>query len=153
MFITPVVIVNYFQLWLVLFLIGLMNSFIWIWAIGKGLQKFSQSVSTGLFKIAFWIPFIYIWTFIAFMLFNLFVRKVASMNADVEAEIFYWVGVISIGCIIYGLLFIGRLIRSVELGKKPLVKDHVVESVLMLFPPVGVWVIQARLNKIIANRQ
>jgi hypothetical protein len=130
-----------------------MNSFVWVWSINEKLQSFSQTISNKLFKVAFWIPFIYIWTFIAFMLFNLFVRKVKSINIEVEIMIFTAVGVISICCIFYGLIYIGRLIRSVELGKKPSMKDHLIESVLMLFPPIGLWIIQPKLNRIIANQQ
>jgi hypothetical protein len=153
MFVSPMIVINFFQFWLVLFLVGLMNSFVWVWSINEKLQSFSQTISNKLFKVAFWIPFIYIWTFIAFMLFNLFVRKVKSINIEVEIMIFTAVGVISICCIFYGLIYIGRLIRSVELGKKPSMKDHLIESVLMLFPPIGLWIIQPKLNRIIANQQ
>jgi hypothetical protein len=96
---------------------------------------------------------VYIWSFIAFMLFNFFVRKVKSFNVEVEMMIFVGLGIVSVFCIIYGLIYIGRLIRSIELGKKPSIKDHLIESVLMLFPPVGLWIIQPKLNKIIENKQ
>src|SRR5690606_9181673 len=149
----PMVFANYFQLWLIIFSISVMNSFVWVWAVGRELQKRTLETHSKLFKIAFWIPFIYIWAFISFMLFNFFVRKVKSINFEIEMMVFIAIGVLSIICIIYGLVLIGRLLRTVELEKRPAWKDHILESVLMLFPPVGLWIVQPKLNKIIAGRK
>ena len=150
-FIAPAVIGLCFRLWLILFLISLMNSFIWVWAIVKELEKLSRSISTKLFKIAFWIPFIYIWKFICIMLCSAFGRKIKSINPEIEMTIFVCWGVLSVLCIIYGLAFIGRLIKSIELGRPLSIKEHIAESLLMLFPPIGIWIIQPKLNKIIAQ--
>ena len=72
----PDLILTYFPFALALFLIGLANSFAWVWVIVHELKKTVKSINTKLFNIAFWIPFIYIWSIIGFILFNLFVRKV-----------------------------------------------------------------------------
>lgn len=127
-FIAPAVISFCFQLWLILFLISLMNCFIWVWAIVKGLEKLSSSISTKLFKIVFWIPFIYIWEFICTTLYSAFVRKIKSINPEIEMIIFVAWGILSVLCIIYGLVFIGRLIKSIESGKPLSIKEHIVES-------------------------
>jgi hypothetical protein len=108
------------------FLVGLVNSFAWIWVIVRELKKVVIAINTMWFKIAFWIPCIYIWAFIAFMLFNLFVRKIKSINQKVEGIILIAWAVLSVGCIIYGLVFVGRLIRTAELGKKPTIKEHLI---------------------------
>lgn len=151
LFVDATVIGLCFRLWLILFLISLMNSFIWVWAIVKELEKLSSSISTKLFKIAFWIPFIYIWKFICIMLCSAFGRKIKSINPEIETMIFIGWGVLSVLCIIYGLAFIGRLIRSIESGKPLSIKEHMAESLLMLFPPIGIWIIQPKLNKIITQ--
>lgn len=148
----PLFFVNNFHLWLIVFLVALMNSFIWVFAIATELQKFTATIHSAFFKIAFWIPFIYVWASIAFALFNFFVRKVKSVNIDIEMMAFAGGGSLSVICIIYGLAFIGRLIRSIELKRRPTIKDHIIESVLMLFPPVGIWIIQPRINRIVADR-
>jgi hypothetical protein len=154
LFKVPDLILAYFPFVLAAFLIGLANSFAWVWIVVVELNKVLTTINTRLFKIAFWIPFVYIWAFIAFMLFNLFVRKVKSLNQQqVEVVILIAWAVLSVCCIIYGLVFIGRIIKAVELNRKPSIKEHVLESLLMLFPPLGLWVLQPKLNKIIDAKQ
>jgi len=148
LFNSPNIFLYYLPLWLVLVLVGLMNSFIWVWAIAYELQKLSHQIHLKLFKVAFWVPFTCIWSFIAVMLFDFFIYKTKSFNIEVEMMLWKGAAIISVGCIIYGLIFLGRLIRSVELGRKPLIKNHLVESALMLFPPIGVWLVQPKLNRI-----
>ena len=146
------ILIDYLQLWLVLFLVGAANSFIWIWIIAAELEKSAPQLNVRLFKIAFWIPCIYISSFVAYMLYNLFIHKVKSINARVEVNIWMSIGVLSILCIIYGLIFMGRLIKTAELGKTASLKEHLLESTLMLFPPLGLWIIQPKLNKIVARQ-
>ena len=131
------------------FLIGLANSFAWVWAMVKELKKLVPFLSTTLFKIAFWIPFAFIWTVIAFALYNLRIRKVQSINVEIELLVSAVLGIVSIGCIIYGLIFAGRIIKAAELKKKPSIKEHLIESCLMVVPPIGLWFIQPKLNKIV----
>jgi hypothetical protein len=149
----PDLILTYFPFALALFLIGLANSFAWVWVIVHELKKTVKSINTKLFNIAFWIPFIYIWSIIGFILFNLFVRKVKSVNQQVEVIVLTILAVLSVCCIIYGLMFVGRLVKITEAGKKLPIKEHIVESVLMLFPPIGLWIIQPRINRIIARQR
>jgi hypothetical protein len=145
----PDLILGYFPIVLGLFLIGLANSFAWVWAIVKKLKKLVPFLSTTLFRIAFWIPFTFIWTNIAFALYNLRIRKVQSINVEIELLVSAVLGIISVACIIYGLIFAGRIIKAAELQKEPSIKEHLMESCLMLLPPIGLWFIQPKLNKIV----
>jgi hypothetical protein len=140
-----------FDFALFLFVCGLSNSFAWVWLIVARLKKMSSPMRFGLFSVAFWIPCVYIHAFVFFMLYNFYVRKVKSINPEVEMVIFLSLLVISIGCIFYGLVFIGRLIKAVELGRSPAWKEHLLESLLMLFPPIGLWFIQPKVNRIVAK--
>lgn len=149
LFILPDLVPGSFTIVLGLFLIGLANSFAWVWAIVKELKKSVPFVSTTLFKIAFWIPFTYVWTVIAFGLYNLRIRKIQSINVEIELVVSAALGIVSVVCIIYGLIFAGRIIKAVELQKKPSIKEHLIESCLMVVPPIGLWFIQPKLNKIV----
>lgn len=144
----PDLILYYFPIVLGLFLIGLANSFAWVWAIVNEMKKFVPPISTTLFKIAFWVPFTYIWIMIAFALYNLRIRKVQSINVEIELLVSAVLGIVSVACIIYGLIFAGRIIKAAELQKEPSIKEHLMESWLMLLPPIGLWFIQPKLNKI-----
>jgi hypothetical protein len=101
LFIAPTFILAYFPFMLAAFLAGLANCFAWVWAIAHELKKIVTSVNTTLFKVVFWIPFIYIWLIIAFMLFNLFVRKVKTVNQEVEILVLISWAILSVCCIIY----------------------------------------------------
>lgn len=142
-------LLNYFPVVLFLFLAGLTTSFIWVWQIVSKLKTLFPFMRFGFFRIAFWIPCAYSYTFIFFMLYNLFIHKVRSINVDLEIAILLGLLGISIACIFYGLVFIGRLIRAVELKKMPSLKEYILTSVIMLFPPLGLWFIQPRLNRIV----
>lgn len=145
----PELVPGSFTIVLGLFLIGLANSFAWVWAIVNEMKKFVPAISTTLFKIAFWIPFTFIWTVIAFALYNLRIRKVQSINVEIELLVSAALGILSVACIIYGLIFAGRIIKAAELQKKPSIKEHLIDSCLMVLPPIGLWFIQPKLNKIV----
>lgn len=146
----PDLILYYFPIVLGLFLIGcLANSFSWILAIVNEMTKFVPAISMTLFKIEFWVPFTYIWIIIAFALYNLRIRKVQSINVEIELLVSAVLGIVSVACIIYGLIFAGRIVKAAELQKEPSIKEHLTESCLMLLPPIGLWFIQPKLNKIV----
>jgi hypothetical protein len=149
LFTVPDLISAYFPIIFGAFLIGLSMSFAWIWTIVKQMKKLVPSVTITLFKIAFWIAFTYIWFIIGSLFFNFFIRKVQSFNIEIEMMLHGVFAILSICCIFYGLFFIGLLIKSAELGKKASFKEHLFASVAMLFPPIGLWIVQPKLNAIV----
>jgi hypothetical protein len=139
-------LLNYFPVVLFLFLAGLTTSFIWVWQIVSKLKALFPVMNFGLFRVAFCIPCAYSYMLIFFLLYNLYVQKT---NMGITEALFLSLPVISIACIFYGLAFIGRLIRAVELKKMPSLKEYILTSVIMLLPPLGLWFVQPRLNRIV----
>ena len=54
----------------------------------------------------------------------------------------------SIVCIIFGLRFAAKTMKSVELGRMARFGDYAGEFFLMWFSIIGFWVLQPRLNKL-----
>lgn len=84
LFTIPDLIGTYFPIMVATFLIALSMSFAWVWTIVKELGELAPVPATKLFKVAFWIPFTYIWFIIGSLFFNFFVRKVESFDIEIE---------------------------------------------------------------------
>lgn len=54
----------------------------------------------------------------------------------------------SMFCIFYALYYDARTIRSIELNRDPEASEYLVEMMLLWIWPVGIWILQPRINKI-----
>ena len=152
LFIQPDLIIYYLPIWIIIFLVGAINSFVWVWStVTTVLLTITPEVRPNdkLFKTCFWIPAIFISYFVGYMLFNLFVHKVKSLNADLEVKLYIGLGFLSLGCIVFGLLFAAKTIKTAELKRNLKVYEYLPEFALMILAPIGLWIIQPRLNKIV----
>lgn len=126
--------------------------FSWFYAIGTNLHKMlPESVKMNLtrFKIFLLIPVIYI-AFICVFMFFIF-SKLSTTNAPLNTEFFSLivpVHLFSMFCIFYCLYFNAKALKTVEWQKPVTFGDFAGEFFLLWFYPVGVWIIQPRLNKL-----
>jgi hypothetical protein len=151
--------VNYFRLFPILMILYLGTFFGWFWSIAIGLN---HKIPTGLkmktskFKIFFFIPLIYI------LLFSLVTGSILSASFDNSNSEFQPnitnIGLIfsivfplhffSIFCIFYCLYFVAKTLRTIELQRECSFSDFAGEFFLIWFYPIGIWIIQPRINKI-----
>jgi len=54
-------------------------------------------------------------------------------------------------CIFYCLYFVAKALKSVELQREVTFNDYAGEFFLFWFSPIGVWVLQPRINKLFDN--
>jgi hypothetical protein len=151
LFTQPDIIVYYLPLWILIFLIGTTNSFIWVWvAVAEVIQTIALGMrpKDNLFRICFWIPVTYVSYLVGFLLFNLFVHKTESFNIELELKLLGGFGLLSVMCILYGLMFAAKVIKSAELQRNLKFHEYLPEFVLLILAPIGLWVIQPRLNKL-----
>lgn len=151
LFIRPISVGYTLLLWIIVFPVALVNSFIWVWSLVTCLIPTiaqGERPKIKLFKICFWIPTIYIFYILCFTYFNFFVRKVASVNPELELKIHMGLTILSILCIIYGLSFAARTLKTAELQRNLKIHEYLPELALMILTPIGMWNIQPRLNKI-----
>ena len=57
----------------------------------------------------------------------------------------------SMFCIFYSLYFVAKTFKTVELQRETTFSDFAGEFFLIWFYPVGVWIIQPKVNKMVEN--
>jgi hypothetical protein len=106
------------------------------------------------FKIFFFIVFIYYLLFIVLiniLLTNGFFLSYLESDLMVIGSfmlVIFPLHIFSMFCMLYSLYFVAKTIKTVELQKECTFKDFIEEFILILFYPVGLWIIQPRINKI-----
>lgn len=141
----------YFVLMMVFFMFFL---FVWLYTLAVNLYKIlpeNISMSITKFKIIFTIPVIYYILFFAYLLI-LDNYQPLVMNYFVPIMIFLLLGsIVALIGTLYSLYFIAKALISIELKKELTFSDFAGEFFLLWFFPIGVWIIQPRINKLFAN--
>jgi hypothetical protein len=148
----PSSIIRFFPFMMILFTLGMFG---WIWAIATEMHKRLPSgvfLNIGVFKALFLIPMIYMLGIVSVMG---FIFSVGPNNWDKPENIGVIVALtvvlhfFSIVCIFIGLRFAAKAMKSVELGRMARFSDYSGEFFLIWFSPVGIWILQPRLNDLI----
>lgn len=148
----PDFLLYYLQGWILIFLIGTVNSFVWVWITAKMLNQLNADnlrTDSKVFNIFFWIPTTYVACIVFYLLFNLFIYKIKSFNIELELTLWAGFGILSALCILLGFFFIARTLKTAEVQRTLKIHEYLPELALLLFPPIGVWNIQPRLNRLI----
>ena len=123
----------------------------WFYAIGTYLHhRLPSSVNMNLttFKIFLSIPAIYI-ALLCIFIFTVFLRNVNNGSLRIGiAAVMIPVHLFSMFCILYCLYFIAKVLKAVELQRPVTFSDFAGEFLLIWFFPIGVWIIQPRINKL-----
>ncbi len=153
---------NYFLIpvFLVLIIICAGTYYIWLWSIATGLQKkipVNIKMKTSKFKLFFFIPVCYITLF--FIGFGTVMNGFTEITANSDESgsgilagsmiIIFPLHIFSMFCILYILYFVAKTIKTVELQRETKFSDFVGEFFLIWFYPVGVWIIQPKINKMV----
>ncbi len=123
----------------------------WFYSLGANLYKIlPESVTMSLmrFKIFLFIPVVYI-IFFSVFIFGMFSRSLSGLQPD--PSMFTWIFPIhlfSMFCIFYCLYFIAKALKAVELQRPVTFGDYAGEFFLIWFFPIGIWIIQPRINKL-----
>jgi hypothetical protein len=128
----------------------------WIWAIATGLQS---KVPTGIimkvkkFKIFFFIPIVYLLLIVVFM--GKMMGGMPDMPEPSGATIglimaiVFPLHIISMFGIFYSFYFAAKTYKTVELQREVSFSDFAGEFFLIWFYPVGVWIVQPKINQMI----
>jgi hypothetical protein len=135
----------------------------WFWSMGIGLQKkVPQDVSlkTTTFKIFFFVPLVYLMLISVAMLFSfngiMDFENLDSNAFAIDPSVFLRVFAIilpihlfSMFCMFYMIYFIARTIKTIELKRKVVFEDYIAEFFLLWFFPIGIWILQPKINKMV----
>lgn len=120
----------------------------WIYAIGTNFhKKLPDTVKMNLvrFKVLFFIMAVYALFFCIFFAFNTFPNE-RILNSGLFVVIIP-IHIFSMFCVFYCLHFNARTLKAVELQRPVTFGDFSGEFLLLLFYPIGLWIIQPRINK------
>lgn len=124
----------------------------WIYTLGTQLVKKlppGVRMNVGVFKILLAIPAVYI-TSIAVMIG--FLPEMPALASDEDAmktiQLILPLHLFSMFCMFYSIYFNAKALRSAELKRKVSFSDFTGEFFLFWFFPVGIWLLQPRINKL-----
>lgn len=127
----------------------------WFYSLGINLhKKLPPTVKMSLtrFKIFLFIPLIYI-SIIPVVMFDVFYNIFSNEQPDPAIfALIFPVHLFSMFCIFYCLYFNAKALKSVEWQRPVTFSDFAGEFFLIWFFPVGVWIIQPRINRLFEDR-
>ena len=153
----PTFMFSYMKFFPIIMIIFMGVFFGWFWSVAVGLQsKVPEDVKMKVkkFKIFFFIP-------IAYMLFiTLFmgIQMNGLMTNGTEPSVGLIGGLVavivplhlfSMFCIFYSLYFVAKTFKTVELQREVNFSDFAGEFFMIWFYPIGIWIVQPKINKMI----
>jgi len=129
------------------------GTFGWIWAIATELQSklpADVKLNVGQFKMLFLIPIVYILGITIWLGYNFYAGPSGKGESIGGAAIglIIFLHLFSMVCIFLGLRFAAKTMKSVELGRMAKFADYAGEFFLIWFSPIGLWILQPKLNKL-----
>lgn len=129
----------------------------WFWSIGSGLSNRlpdSVKMNKKLFIASLSYPAVYI--FILMGVGYFFINEVLVSDEPDPSVFLYFLFLIpfhllSMVCSIHSMYFVAKTIKAVELQKDVSFSDFAAEFFLIWFFPIGIWMLQPRLNKLVSN--
>lgn len=149
----PTLIFTLFPLMVIFFIFGLFG---WVWAIATGLQSklpAGVKLNVGLFRILILVPSLYT---IALVLWAMFGAYRGSDVIDDDSVKMIGISIVivhlfSMLCIVLSVRFAAKTLKSVELGRLAKFNDYIGEFFMIWMSPVGIWILQPRLNKLMES--
>ena len=144
----PDVMLSYMKLFSGIMILFTSLLFLWYWSVGVGLQKFippDLKLKVSRFRIFLLFPLMYICIFI-----SVFMTSVNTGGP--EPRIFFLIlpmHLFSMFCIFYCIYFVSKTIRTAELQRNVTFSDYAGEFFLIWFYPIGIWVLQPRINRLV----
>lgn len=154
----PIVIFKPFSYFPIVMILFCGVFFGWFWSMSVGLQrKIPKNIKMKVkrFKIFFCIPLLYILLISVFV--GSFVGNAANMQEQDIIGIAPFFALIvplhlfSMFCMFYMLYFTAKTIKTVELQRELRFSDFAGEFFLLWFYFIGIWIIQPKVNKMVAD--
>jgi len=161
----PMVMFRYMKLLplIVIFLVLVMMG--WYWSVGVGLQKdlpATVTMQTTRFKVFLIVPAVYAVVMMVFM--AMLINQVFDMvGSDVPPDsiafpsmmmfpfIIMPLQLFAVFCYFHNMYFVAKTIKTVELQRPTTFSDFIGEFFLIWFYPIGIWILQPRINALCEN--
>jgi hypothetical protein len=126
--------------------VSTLGLFVWLWSMGSFFNSIvvtNLKMREGLFHIALVYPPVYIAWFIS----TFPISGIRIFLVD------FLLDLPGMFCVIYLLIFVSKTLVVAETGKPATFSDYAGPFFLLWFFPVGIWIIQPRVNRLYANRR
>jgi hypothetical protein len=132
---------------IIFFLIGTLG---WTWSIIRCLShRIPEAVR---FKSTIYnMLFFSVTLFFVLIMLKYILIPIGSFDFYLPGKTFLNIGFIIWGMIIWLIRLAAKTIKTIEIGRNAKFNEYAVEFFLILFPFIGVWIIQPRINKLINN--
>lgn len=143
---------EFFPLIMVLFAGTLLG---WQWAVATGLQKMlpaGVTMKVPKFKIFFIIPIVYlsvVMLFMAFVFSHNFTNTDFALSFSFSFLLIFPLHLFCMFCLLYCIYFVAKTFKTVELQRPVSFSDFAGEFFLVWFFPIGVWILQPKINRMI----
>lgn len=156
----PTAMLNGMKFFPLLTILYVVIYFGWFWSVAIGLQsKVPENVSMKIkkFKAFFFIPLVYIliFTTIISMSFGNMQNtspEIAPSFLSSFMAIILPLHLFSMFCIFYSLYFVAKTIKTVELQREVKFGDFAGEFFMIWFYPIGIWIVQPKINELIEGK-
>ncbi len=111
---------------------------LWLWSIGTKLQTDKGKINELkliIFKLSVFYPIAYFGFFIYYMFSNGGVVMPMHIAAMIST--------------FYAMIFAAKTLKSSELKREAKISDYLGDFFLVWFFPIGIWIIQPRIHKLI----
>ncbi|MBL7815237.1 MAG: hypothetical protein JNL70_09510 [Saprospiraceae bacterium] len=124
----------------------------WLWSVGTFLTKklpSDVSMPEGLFKGAVIVPVIYIAFICWFIAKLMWGNEMSELFIQENLALILTAHFTSMLCIFYIFYYNAKVLKTVEMQKKVSFGDYIGEFFLFWFFPIGIWILQPRINKLL----
>ena len=157
----PTLIFSYMKFFPLIMILFMGVFFGWFWSVVTGLQKTIPTefqLKLNRFKIFFFIPLAYILSISIFMGSTIsgFADGSTPLNPGLIGglmAIIFPLHLFSMFCIFHTLYFVAKTFKTAELKKEVSFSDFAGEFFLIWFYPIGVWIVQPKINRMIEQQQ
>ncbi len=128
--------------------------FSWFWSVAVGLQHTMPNnveMKTTKFKLFSCIPLLYISGICVFMFVTLSRIKpqdLPQIPTEWITPILFVLHILSIFGMFYSMYFAAKTLKTAELQRKVTFRDFASEFFMFWIFPVGIWIVQPRINEI-----
>ena len=168
---------------ILLWILSSAGIFGWFWSVGVGLHPNltkGVNIKTGWFKVFLIIPFAFnlligiigITVLINFeglqdLSAKIIIAYLYNAFIHLDIERFYWLLIglflVEVFLLVFSLFFIlafvfvcyftARTYKTIELQRKVTFAEYSKEFILIVFLPIGIWILQPKLNQMVKDKQ
>ena len=126
----------------------------WFWAIVYGLQeKLPRKLNAKLFKVCCWFVPIHLILFFSFVSFSSFFLRNGQIQQSfmgvffISSIVIMGLHLLAILSLFYLLFFVSKTLKMIDLQKEVSFWECLGDMYLLCFFPIGIWVIQSKINR------